>query len=465
MGEKWGDRGGIGETEFGCAMMTGREGAADMMRFPRRFLPLLCTLLFALLLARSQANAQAQSSSQIAASAAMPSRWNDAVNKLAAEIAAAAKPATAIVLKLENQSPISEAQAAAVREGLASQLRQSNLSVRFAPAAASNPPANPPAGADTANVRVVLSQGADGLLWIAQVERADSRQVAIVPVPQAAAPALPGRIPVLQRRIVYQGREPILDFTVNRQGNVDSWRVLGDGGLAEFTAPLSAGADSIPITRKPLRNAPASRDPRGRLAINAAGYPAILLGNTSCAESPGESSLFCGGQAAAEWPIGGGWRATYDGDHNYFQATSLTSDISSWKLPAFFSAATFEPAQGAAEIILSELDGKARLYSRGTDAPKSVFSGWGDEVATLPANCDQDWHVLAAGTGDWTQPDFVQMYRVENGQASAEGERLNLPGPVLSIWRAPGESSVRMISRNLETGMYEASVLSASCGN
>lgn len=443
----------------GCAMMTRRDSAADTMQFARRFIPLLCAACIVPVSGYSQSAAQSASSTQNAGSAAIPIEWTGPLRQLAAEIADAVKPAKAVALATENKFSLDQSWIAAIRDALASQLAQSGFQVRAGQATDGAAPGS----ADSVNVKLVMSQATDGYVWIAEIEHPDSQQIVIVgaPTPTASASAPPS-VPVLQRRIWLQQREPVLDFVARPFGPMTSWHVLEPGGYAVST-DLSR---SIPDQPRPLGNAPQSRDLRGRLTLDANGSPTILVGAATCAEDSGEPSLFCGSHPAAQWPVGGDWHATYDGDHNYFQAESLSSDGESWKLPAFFSAAAYVSGyDGPTEVILAELDGKARLYSSGATSPQAVFSGWGDEIATLPVSCDPNWHVLVTGPGDWTQPDYVQMYRIDGDQATAEGERLDIAGPIVSMWTPPNEKSVRVVSRNLQTGMYEASLVSASCGN
>lgn len=429
-------------------MITSRKRAADTMRFPRRFIPLFCAAFFVSSFARAQTPA-----------GALPEEWNAPIRQLAAKIADSAKPAKEIALSVENQSSLSESQAAAVGVALESQLSQLRIQVQTAQAAA---PATAAPGGDSAGVKLILSESSDGYVWIAQVARADitQAQVAIVSAPKLAPQRASAAPPILQRRIVLQQAEPVLDFMARPLGTINSWNVLESRGSSAFIDV----SDAVPRAPQPLASAPQSRDPRGRLTISANGAPSILVGAASCAQNPGDPSLFCGAHPAPQWPIGGGWHATYEDARNYFQPGLLSPGGVAWMLPAFFSAATNASAPEGLRVILAELDGKARLYTGSATPPEATFSGWGDEIATIPVDCGAGWHVLVTGPGDWTKPDYIQMYRIEGAQAIPEGERLSLSGPVLSMWTAPGEKSVRVVSRNLETSLYEASLLSASCG-
>jgi hypothetical protein len=67
--------------------------------------------------------------------------------------------------------------------------------------------------------------------------------------------------------------------------------------------------------------------------------------------------------------------------------------------------------------------------------------------------------------GDWSQKDQIQLYEIRDRAAAAIGQPMELPGPILAFWAAGDGNSARVVSRNLESGMYEASIVSVSCGN
>jgi hypothetical protein len=73
--------------------------------------------------------------------------------------------------------------------------------------------------------------------------------------------------------------------------------------------------------------------------------------------------------------------------------------------------------------------------------------------------------VLASGSGDWTQPDTIQGYLLEEfeAQAAASGNSLGLDGPVMDILADGRQLAARAIVRNLKTGKYEAYIVTATC--
>jgi len=79
--------------------------------------------------------------------------------------------------------------------------------------------------------------------------------------------------------------------------------------------------------------------------------------------------------------------------------------------------------------------------------------------------CRGGWQVLASGAGDWTERDQIQLYEIRDRKAIAIGQPLELPGPTLALWPTDDGKSARVVSRNLETGLYEASIVSAHCSD
>ncbi|MGA8221144.1 MAG: hypothetical protein WB780_05765, partial [Candidatus Acidiferrales bacterium] len=114
--------------------------------------------------------------------------------------------------------------------------------------------------------------------------------------------------------------------------------------------------------------------------------------------------------------------------------------------------------------IQTELDGKARLYKSWGKVVAS-FSTWGDDIASVKPGCGGTWHALVTGTGDWTQADYVQLYEIQDDQPIPIGQRLEFSGPILAMWSADDKKSARVVSKNLQTGMYEASIISVSCSD
>jgi len=96
--------------------------------------------------------------------------------------------------------------------------------------------------------------------------------------------------------------------------------------------------------------------------------------------------------------------------------------------------------------------------------PISVQGHTVDSYVSLAAACGIGPLTVVSGPGDWTEPDFIQAFGLKN-QAGAVSEKILVPGPILALWASEDGKSARVVSRNLQTGAYEASIVSVSCGD
>jgi hypothetical protein len=79
---------------------------------------------------------------------------------------------------------------------------------------------------------------------------------------------------------------------------------------------------------------------------------------------------------------------------------------------------------------------------------------------SVPAACGSTEVAVAAGTGDYTEPDRLQAFTSKDRVQTAS-EPIDLPGPVMALFANPP----RAVVRNLSTGNYEAYEISLSCNH
>jgi hypothetical protein len=82
----------------------------------------------------------------------------------------------------------------------------------------------------------------------------------------------------------------------------------------------------------------------------------------------------------------------------------------------------------------------------------------------LASTCSGSPLTLSTGPGDWTEPDFIQAYG-DKTQREPIAQPIQFPGPILALWPSEDGKTARVVSRNLQTGAYEASIMSVSCGD
>lgn len=377
------------------------------------------------------------------------------MHALAQKIATAVTPSRTLSVEVKDITPGAPLDLARLRQALEAEIAvQGGRPVSPSPG---SPPADAP-------VQVTISQNVEGYVLVAEIHLGDAQQVAIVAVAPAQEPApQPGPMPVIQRKIVWRQSRPILDFAqAAMDANHTLWYVLEPERLVvhEFN-------DDAPVLQlaRPISPLYASRDSRGHLLLTDATHITAWIAGSRCEGRWNPSfSVECNPNPGQHWPMGpASW--VFDAPRNYFSGGMILSYDLAVRYPAFYSAASPSPVTGGRSTsrwILAGLDGQAQLFA-GTGGPASAFASWGSDILSVAPVCGSAWQVLVTGTGDWTQPDRIQLYEIADRRAAPAGEPLGVPGPIVALWLAEDGKSARLISRNLGTGLYEASIVSVSC--
>ena len=382
----------------------------------------------------------------------LPHAWNEAVYALAQKSATALGPVRAFSVDVKDVSAAAPVELAGVQHTF-----EEDMVVRGM---------RPVAAPGDAQVHISISQSLAGFTLVAEIHRADAQQVAIVPVAsEEALPREPGAEPELQRRVVWRQAEPLLDFDqIAGDANRVFWYFLEPDHLVvyEFQGGEQVLRDAQPIPRRY-----AVRDLRGRIQAADAMHLSAFVGGARCDASWNPSlALDCRENTGQQWPMGPvSW--TFTPGRNYFSGMITLSSSLQAKFPPFYSSASPLPGtsgRGPSRRVVAGLDGQTQLFE-GTADPVSSFGGWGSDIASIASGCGSGWQVLATGSGDWTEKDQIQLYEIRDRKAIAIGQPLELPGPTLAVWPTEDDKSARVVSRNLESGLYEASIVSVSCGN
>jgi hypothetical protein len=367
------------------------------MRPYRRILLSHCAIIVLLLAVASRVS-QAQISSppsrpvqqaqaSLAAQPQLPAKWNDAVRALAEKIATAVGTSRRISLELKNISSMDSSAASQIHN-----VTQSELTARGFKT-----------GAGGMRVRLTLSEGTEGFVWVAECDVADGSKLAIVSAPKEAIGAADQAKPSLSldKSLVWEQSGKFLDFALFTRpaGSNSTLVILEPDRLAYYRSDDGQWQfwKSVPISH----SAPWPRDLRGR------------IGGSNQIETPWLPGVQCSGDLE---------------DPDKIQCGA-------WKQ----------------HLPITQL----RLNVPGHEQ---------NELAGL-GRCGPDSVVLASGSGDWTQPDTIQGYLLEEfeAQAAASGNSLGLDGPVMDILADGRQLAARAIVRNLKTGKYEAYIVTATC--
>jgi hypothetical protein len=99
-----------------------------------------------------------------------------------------------------------------------------------------------------------------------------------------------------------------------------------------------------------------------------------------------------------------------------------------------------------------------KLVSRGPNRTEG-------QVVPVSTNCGIASGIpsLVTGTGDDTQPDYVQVVVSQDLGSAVASNRIDFPGPVLAIAGGTSGEPATIVVKNLHTGNHEAYRLSISC--
>ena len=381
----------------------------------------------------------------------LPFAWNEAVHALAGKVAPALSQSHTFAIEVNDVSTTAPVDLATAGRALADEL--TILGGRLVDAASAE-----------AHVKVTISKGADAFLLVAEIATSTATQTVMVPVAgDEPVGAQPGPTPSLARKIVWQQQRPILDFA---QQDIDAdhpvWYLLEPERIEMYEF---SGGSQIAHESRTLGRAFASRDPRGRISVTDATHVTTYLAGMQCDTAWTPSfGVQCKEIPGQQWPMGAvNWG--FESPRNYFSGNMIFSNSIETKFPAFYSAASPSPETSGpnrSRWVIAEIDGQTQLVGGSAEATAN-FTGWGSDVVTLAPVCGSEWQVLATGAGDWTQPDRLQLYEITDQRAVAVGQPLDVPGPVMSLWPAADGKSARAVVKNLETGFYEASIVTPSC--
>jgi hypothetical protein len=308
--------------------------------------------------------------------------------------------------------------------------------------------------AESAAVALIVSitQNTTEYLGVVRIQRRDNSETVIEtigPVQGPAAPQLAFNY-TLHRKLLFSQDNPIVDVVLN--DSEERAEALGVGEIYEYELRdgqwLLKGTEYFP-TRENAR-----RDLRGFLGYGI---------DSQSVQLPGEV-------CTTSISVRGGWGCKSTAEPWSVRTVSEAA-LSGKKLGPWFSAAQLAPA-GKSEIFVTGLDGLARLYEESAE-PVSIFPDWGSEIAAIKSACGSGWQLLVTGKTDWTKNDEIRAVEVRQRRAQPVSVGLEFPGPVIAlhspsmrpIQDADTNASAVAIIRDLQTGRYEAYLVTITCSN
>jgi hypothetical protein len=389
--------------------------------------------------------------------------------QLARKIVAVTGPG-AVALTVENRSSLSKRESEIVSDGLHSALE--TLGLRFV---------KPEQAA--AAVAISLSENLNAYIWVAEIRLGDKVSIEMVSKPHVdGVVSTRDAVPLSIRKIpVWAQEEQILDVLVLEENTVPTHiAVLGPEVVSLYR--LQGGKWQREQALGVAHTRPWPRDLRGRLTpgkdhLLDAYLPGVLCHSTngasltlSCQESDDPWPLVAGsagGGVSANFPslvastlpaipqVGGFFAST----RNFFTGALAPGVGKFATVPKFYSAA-FLPRGRYVLWLFAAVDGQIHMVDGVSDQPARL--NWGSDVASLRTACGAGWQVLATSSGV-PGSDSMRAYEFPDRDAVPVSAVLDFGATVTALWtEAKGDTAIA-VTRNGETGSYEAFRVAVAC--
>lgn len=377
--------------------------------------------------------------------------WSAPEQELATKIAAAIGKGPAS-LSVENRSSLARRDVEIIQNGLRSVLQ--DMGVSFVSAV--NPPFT---------VTVSLSENSTSYVWVAEIRRgSDVPRIAIVSTDRpASVNAAHDPVPLtLKSMPLWSQSTPILDVVVLEEG-------VGPVRIAVLDAEQVAlyrmhDGKWIPEQRLTVQHdRPWPRDLRGRLFPSADhGLDAYLPGVVCHAVVNATAALSCR-NSNDPWPLGGSdspygsLRAYFSPTRNFFTGVLNAPPRTSAITP--FYAAAMLPRGNSTDLIFSGVDGQVHILG---DAERVMKVRWGSDIASVRTACGAGWQLLATSSDEGVS-DTIRAFEFPERDPVAVSAAIDFPGAISAFWTETKGDTAVAVSKNENTGDYEAFRLSVAC--
>jgi hypothetical protein len=395
--------------------------------------------------------------------------WSVPEQQLARKIVALTGPG-AVALTVENRSSLSKRESEIVSDGLHSALE--TLGLRFV---------KPEQAA--AAVAISLSENPNAYVWVAEIRQGDGKvSIEMVSMPHTGVLSTHDSVPLSIRKIpVWAQQEQILDVLVLEENPSPAHiAVLGIEDISLYRLEGGKWQREQALAMSHAR--PWPRDMRGRLILGKdhlldAYLPGVICHSTSgtplalnCQESDDPWPLVAGsagGGVSANFPsysastlpaipqVGAFFAST----RNFFTG-ALAPGVGRFStVPKFYSAA-FLPRGKYVLWLFAAVDGQIHMVDGVSDQPARL--NWGSEVASLRTACGAGWQVIATSSGV-PGSDSVRAYEFPDRDPVPVSAAVDLGAEVTALWtEAKGDTAIA-VTRNGETGSYEAFRVAVAC--
>jgi hypothetical protein len=163
------------------------------------------------------------------------------------------------------------------------------------------------------------------------------------------------------------------------------------------------------------------------------------------------------------WPVGSDQfhlSAFFAPARNFFTGVLVPGLGKQTTAPTFYSAATL-PREKYTLALFAGVDGQVHVLDGISDRIAGNL-GWGSDIASVHTECGSGWQVLATQSG--TGPaDSIRSYEIPDREPVLVSQPLEFGGQITALWSESNGNTAVAVSRNSETGKYEAYRLSIAC--
>src|SRR4051812_163780 len=375
--------------------------------------------------------------------------WEPGIQQLVRKILTVTGPG-ATTLELLNRSSLSKNEFDQVSQQISSQMVAGGA--RFV---------GPEQAA--AAVQVTLSENIDSYVWIAKIlQGTNDPAVVMISLPRTLSPVLPRNSAemTLYKTLLWSQTTPIVDVAVLEGSmphlvilepeDVSLYKFQGEHWQVEQTFP-------VPHTR------PWPRDLRGRIITRKERLFEVYLPGVFCESGNTTPVTVRCRESDDSWPLGSDimhLNAFFAPTRNFFTGVLVPGVGKQTSAPAFYTAAGL-PRDKYVLWLFATVSGQIHILDGVSDQTAGVL-GWGDDIASIKTSCGTGWQLLASGSGDGNN-DQVRAYEMADREPTPVSQSLEVNGKVTALWAATDGTTAFGVSRNFETGRYEAFRLSISC--
>jgi hypothetical protein len=315
-----------------------------------------------------------------------------------------------------------------------------------------------------ATVQVSLSENLQSYVWVAEIHQgAGEFSVVMVTAPRLDEATFAGEpAPLNIRKIpLWSQEERILDVAVLEEGSSPSHLAVLDPdkvALYRFTDGRWQKEQVMEV----IHSRPWPRDMRGRLVPRQDHLLDAYLPGVICQSSNRTPISLACRSSDDPWPLSssfalGGFFAP---TRNYFTGVFSPGIGKLSSTGKFYSAAPI-PRQNYTLWIFATVDGQIHLLDGITD--QTAPWNWGSDLASVKTSCGSGWQILATRPSD-NATDSVRAYELPDREPLLASQAVDFAGGVTALWTEAKGSTAIAVSRNAETGNYEAFRLAITCG-